>query len=254
MKKVIFINALVLVLASLSTLVLVEEVQAEDAPLAAAEQAPIAEGELLKNLGYFYGFSFGNMLKDGGGGDADIESLIQGLNDSLAGGMPGLTPTQQEAVLTEIRGRQQVINAERQKQAAVQQETEQAMSGTNLSQAEEYLVNNGERKGVKTTASGLQYEVINEAGGATASATSRVTVNYRGSLMNGEVFDESSDSPATFGLNQVISGWTEALQLMSVGDKYRLFLHPKLAYGAGSVGSIPPNSLLIFEVELLAIE
>ncbi|MFT7222006.1 MAG: FKBP-type peptidyl-prolyl cis-trans isomerase [Candidatus Azotimanducaceae bacterium] len=254
MKKVILINALVLILAPLSTLLLVENAQAEDAPVAAAEQAPIAEGELLKNLGYFYGFSFGNMLKDGGGGDADIESLIQGLNDSLAGGMPGLSPSQQEAVLTEIRSRQEVINAERQQKASIQQQTEQAMSGTNLTQAEEYLANNGAREGIKTTASGLQYEIINEADGATASATSRVTVNYRGSLTNGEVFDESSDSPATFGLNQVISGWTEALQLMSVGDKYRLYLHPKLAYGAGSVGSIPPNSLLIFDVELLAIE
>ena len=112
-------------------------------------------------------------------------------------------------------------------------------------------------EGVKTTTSGLQYKVLEKGDGTEQpSATSKVKVHYHGTLISGEVFDSSVDrgEPISFGLNQVISGWTEGLQLMSVGDKFRLFIPAKLAYGSSKAGSIPGNSTLIFDVELLGIE
>ena len=126
----------------------------------------------------------------------------------------------------------------------------------NLKAGEDFLEQNKKREGVMTTASGLQYEVLSEGSGAKPNATDKVKCHYHGTLINGSVFDSSVQrgQPATFPLNMVIKGWTEALQLMSVGSKYRLFLHPTLAYGERQTGAvIGPNSTLIFDVELLAI-
>jgi len=126
----------------------------------------------------------------------------------------------------------------------------------NLKAGEDFLEQNKKREGVMTTASGLQYEVLTEGSGAKPKATDKVKCHYHGTLINGSIFDSSVQrgQPATFPLNMVIKGWTEALQLMSVGSKYRLFLHPSLAYGERQTGSvIGPNSTLIFDVELLDI-
>ena len=126
----------------------------------------------------------------------------------------------------------------------------------NLKAGEDFLEQNRKREGVMTTASGLQYEVLNEGSGAKPKAIDKVKCHYHGTLINGSIFDSSVQrgQPATFPLNMVIKGWTEALQLMSVGSKYRLFLHPSLAYGERQTGSvIGPNSTLIFDVELLDI-
>lgn len=126
----------------------------------------------------------------------------------------------------------------------------------NLKAGEDFLEANKTKPGVETTASGLQYEVLKEGDGPKPSATDKVKCHYHGTLIDGTVFDSSVQrgQPATFPLNMVIKGWTEALQLMPVGSKYRLFLHPSLAYGSRQTGAvIGPNSTLIFDVELLDI-
>lgn len=129
-------------------------------------------------------------------------------------------------------------------------------AAANLKAGEDFLEQNKKRENVITTPSGLQYEVLIEGSGAKPKATDKVKCHYHGTLIDGTIFDSSVQrgQPATFPLNMVIKGWTEALQLMSVGSKYRLFLHPSLAYGNRQTGSvIGPNSTLIFDVELLDI-
>ncbi len=126
----------------------------------------------------------------------------------------------------------------------------------NLKVGEDFLEQNKQREAVHTTPSGLQYEVLTEGTGPKPKPTDKVKCHYHGTLIDGTVFDSSVQrgQPATFPLNMVIKGWTEALQLMSVGSKYRLFLHPSLAYGERQTGAvIGPNSTLIFDVELLGI-
>ncbi len=126
-----------------------------------------------------------------------------------------------------------------------------------LTQGQAFLEKNQNEEGVMTTESGLQYKVLEKGEGSEQpSATSKVKVHYHGTLINGQVFDSSVDrgQPISFGLNQVIPGWTEGLQMMSVGDKFRLFIPANLAYGSGGAGKIPGNSALIFDVELLGIE
>lgn len=129
-------------------------------------------------------------------------------------------------------------------------------AAANLTAGEDFLEQNKKKESVITTPSGLQYEVLTEGSGAKPKATDKVKCHYHGTLIDGTIFDSSVQrgQPATFPLNMVIKGWTEALQLMSVGSKYRLFLHPSLAYGNRQTGSvIGPNSTLIFDVELLGI-
>lgn len=125
-----------------------------------------------------------------------------------------------------------------------------------LAPDKQFLLDNSKKEGVAQTASGLQYKVIIEGSGARPSSTDRVKVHYRGSLIDGTQFDSSYDrgEPLTFGLNQVIRGWTEGLQLMSIGSKYELYIPSELGYGARGAGAqIPPGATLIFEVELLDI-
>lgn len=223
--------------------------------MALASEGPSSlEPELQSNLGYFYGYSFGNMLKDGNSADADIERLIQGLRDSLANVPPALTDPQREAVYVEVRRRQALAQSEREKAQAERTAAAEVSAAANLEAGVAFLVQNAKRPEVNVTPSGLQYEVIEDKEGPTAPADSTVVVNYKGTFTGGEIFDQSQGNPVEFGLQQVISGWTEGLQLMSAGDKFRLFLHPNLAYGAGSVGQIPPNSVLIFDIELLEIK
>lgn len=131
-----------------------------------------------------------------------------------------------------------------------------AQFGPNKEVGEKFLAQNKAKKGVITTKSGLQYEIIKNGSGAKPSATSTVKVNYHGTLIDGTVFDSSVDrkEPATFPLNQVIPGWTEGIQLMTVGSKFKFYVPQYLAYGERESGPIPPFSTLVFEVELLSIE
>jgi FKBP-type peptidyl-prolyl cis-trans isomerase len=132
---------------------------------------------------------------------------------------------------------------------------EQKKSEGNLEAGKKFLESNKSKAGVITTPSGLQYEIISEGKGANPKAESTVTVNYKGTLIDGTVFDSSYDrgQPATFPLNQVIRGWTEGIPLMKVGSKYKFYIPSELGYGPGAQGNIKPNSVLIFEVELLDI-
>jgi FKBP-type peptidyl-prolyl cis-trans isomerase len=137
-----------------------------------------------------------------------------------------------------------------------QSEVNRQAADANLAEGEAFLLENGGKGGVITTSSGLQYEVITEGNGSKPVSTDMVRVNYEGTFLDGTVFDSSYErgSPVEFNLDQVISGWTEGLQLMSEGSEYRFFIPANLAYGANSQGSIPPNSVLIFKVELLSIK
>ncbi|MDV6029414.1 MAG: DUF4340 domain-containing protein [Phycisphaera sp. RhM] len=135
------------------------------------------------------------------------------------------------------------------------QSSTEETAAANQAAADEFLAENRSKDGVITTESGLQYEVLTEGEGESPSEDSRVKVRYKGTLMDGTVFDQSADSAVEFGVNQVIPGWTEALQLMKPGAKWKLYIPPKLAYGErGSGDKIGPNTLLIFEVELVSIE
>ncbi len=151
----------------------------------------------------------------------------------------------------------QTLQALQQKAIAQQQEKVQKEAATNLAAAEAFLSANAENDGVVTLDSGLQYRIVTEAEGAKPSAEDTVTVHYEGRLIDGTVFDSSYDrgEPATFPLRGVIAGWTEALQLMSPGAKYELFIPPSLGYGeqARPGSPIKPNSALIFDVELISI-
>jgi FKBP-type peptidyl-prolyl cis-trans isomerase FklB len=139
---------------------------------------------------------------------------------------------------------------------AVQDKKNESMYKDNKIAGETFLVENAKKPGVITTASGLQYEIIKKGTGALPQDTTKVKVHYHGTLVDGTVFDSSVDrkEPAVFGVNQVIKGWTEALQLMPVGSKYKLYIPQQLAYGNQTRGAIKPFSMLIFEVELISIE
>ena len=136
------------------------------------------------------------------------------------------------------------------------QEKLKAMQQKNTDEQEKFLQDNAAKEGVVTLPSGLQYLILEEGNGEKPGPKTMVTVHYEGSLVDGKIFDSSyrRGQPATFGVHQVITGWTEALQLMSIGSKWKLFIPSALGYGArGAGGSIPPNATLVFDVELLGM-
>ena len=205
----------------------------------AAEDVP---KNLDSDLSYFFGYSFGKMLKEGGNNEVDLERLAQGIKDSLAEKAPELTQSQQEAVIELVKKRRSDL------------QSRQGLAM--LVQGQEFLAVNAGKEGVKRTASGLQYKVIEEGTGAKPTIDNTVVVHYEGQLINGQIFDSSRQrgQPAEFGLGQVIRGWTEGLQLMKEGGKTRLFIPSELGYGPGGTGNIPANAVLIFDVELIEIK
>lgn len=189
------------------------------------------------SISYFIGISIAKSLQDGELQDVNIDLLARGMKDHMKNSAV-ITPENAEMHL------QTIMQAKMEAKSAEYKKTQEA-----------FLAGNKTKEGVKTTASGLQYKVMSEGTGAKPVATDMVTVHYTGKLIDGTVFDSSVErgEPATFGLNQVIPGWTEGVQLMSVGSKYQFFIPQELAYGASDMGAIKPFSTLIFEVELISI-
>lgn len=176
----------------------------------------------------------------------DTDAFVQGIKDALTQTDPQITP---EVMQAEMQAFQEKMMAE-------QQAANEAMLVANEAAGAAYLEENAAREGVVVTESGLQYEVLTQADGAKPAASDTVEVHYRGTLVDGTEFDSSYSRGQTvsFGVGQVIAGWTEALQLMNVGSKYKLTIPSDLAYGAaGAPPVIGPNSVLVFEVELISI-
>ncbi len=192
-------------------------------------------------VSYGIGMQFAKDMKNRGM-DLDMKAFNLAVEDVFKGTKSRLTDD-------EIRAAFQKISEEMMKK-----QSERAAD--NLKKGEEYLKKNKEKSGVKVTKSGIQYKVIKEGTGATPLAASMVKVHYKGTLIDGTEFDSSykRNQPAEFQLNQVIPGWTEGLQLMKVGSKYELTIPSNLAYGERDNQSIPGNSVLIFEVELLEVK
>lgn len=172
----------------------------------------------------------------------DFGFLRQGLINGISGSESGINAEEARVYFNETM-------------EAVQAKKTEAAHGGNKIAGEVFLAENGQKEGVVTTESGLQYEVVKAGKGALPKETDKVKVHYHGTLIDGTVFDSSVDrgEPAEFGVNQVIRGWVEGLQLMPVGSKYKFYIPQELAYGAQGQGSITPYSTLIFEVELIAI-
>ncbi|WP_228713653.1 FKBP-type peptidyl-prolyl cis-trans isomerase [Arundinibacter roseus] len=193
----------------------------------------------IDSVAYSIGLSVGGSLKSQGLTDINTNLLMQGINDLLKGNPTPLTPEQANQTIGEYFQKQTTAKA-----------------SENQKKGEKFLEENKKRPGVVTTASGLQYEVVKMGEGAKPADSSKVKTHYHGTLIDGTVFDSSVDrgQPVEFPVNGVIKGWQEALQLMPVGSKWKLYIPSNLAYGERAAGpAIGPNSALVFEVELLEI-
>ena len=198
-----------------------------------------------QKLGYIIGMDIGKSLREQGTA-VDLDSLIDAISATYKGEDLAMTAEEAAAI------RQEYV----QKRQAEQQAESAAAGADNLAEGQKFLAENKGKEGVQTTASGLQYKVLTMGDGAKPVATDTVKVHYSGKLLDGTEFDSSyaRNEPISFALNRVIPGWTEGVQLMPIGSKFEFYIAPELAYGEGGGGPIPPNSTLVFEVELLDIE
>lgn len=193
----------------------------------------------MDKVSYALGLSIGNNFQNSGIKNLQVEDFVQGLKDVLAEARPAISYDEAKEVINEYFVKLQKEKLEINKKAG-----------------EEFLNINKHKAGVTELPSGLQYEVLKKGNGAKPTASDQVKCHYHGTLINGTVFDSSVQrgEPAVFGVSQVIPGWVEALQLMEVGSKWRLFIPSHLAYGEHGAGEvIEPNSTLVFDVELLDI-
>lgn len=193
----------------------------------------------MDKISYALGLSIGNNFLSSGISKLDVATFAKAIEDVLNDKQPSMSYDEAKTIINDYFTKLQSEKFE-----------------NNLKAGQEFLEMNKKRPGVVTLPSGLQYEIIKEGTGPKPKATDQVECHYHGTLINGAVFDSSVQrgTPATFGVNQVIQGWVEALQLMPVGSKWKLFIPSDLAYGQSGAGqSIEPNSALVFEVEVLNI-
>ena len=200
----------------------------------------------MDKVSYALGIGIGHQLANMGGQELNIDDFAQAVKDVLAGKDLKIKSSEAQQIVQDFFAQQeQKINKQRQEAGKVHKEA-----------GEKYLAENAKKDGVITLPSGLQYQVLKEGNGKKPSAKDSVKCHYEGFLIDGTVFDSSVQrgEPAVFGLQQVIAGWTEGLQLMQEGAKYRFFIPYRLAYGEGGAGSsIPPFAALIFDVELIQV-
>lgn len=200
----------------------------------------------MDKVSYALGIGIGRQLSQMGAADLNIDDFAQAIKDVIAGGLK-LGDAEAQQIVQEFFAKQE----EKQKAEAAEKGKAAKQDG------EKFLAENGKKEGVITTASGLQYQVLREGNGQSPKATDTVECHYEGTLIDGMKFDSSYDrgQTATFPLNQVIAGWTEGLQLMKEGGKYRFFIPYELGYGERGAGaSIPPFSTLVFDVELVSVK
>jgi FKBP-type peptidyl-prolyl cis-trans isomerase len=212
----------------------------------AKTQAPLTLKTQKEKISYAIGMNIGTgMHRQSLQIDPNI--LLRGLKDALAGGKTLMTDEEAKTVMTQLQNEMRKAQQEKMEQAGA----------ANKKEGQAFLEANKSKEGVKVLPSGLQYKVLKEGTGPKPTATDTVVCNYRGTLVDGKEFDSSEKhgGPATFPVNGVIKGWTEALQLMPVGSKWQLFLPADLAYGDRGAGAdIGPDATLIFEVELMSIQ
>jgi FKBP-type peptidyl-prolyl cis-trans isomerase FklB len=213
------------------------------AALFAADESPLKDEK--DKISYGYGMEIGKNLKRQGI-EINPDLLAQGLKATLTGDKTLLTEEEVRATMTAFQQKMQGMRAEKSKKEGEE----------NKGKGEAFLAENKKKEGVQSTASGLQYKVITKGTGPMPKSDDTVKTHYRGTLIDGTEFDSSykRGEPATFGVTQVIKGWTEALLMMPVGSKWQLFIPSDLAYGPGGRPGIPPNAALLFDIELIAIE
>jgi FKBP-type peptidyl-prolyl cis-trans isomerase len=247
MKKCFVFSSVVLAFALALGLGIGQAVAQDDAVVedaiaegAAAESGKAGLESEIDKISYAIGTQFGTTIVQNQI-EVNVQTLLKGMEDILMQKEPALTEEEIQAAMMAL-----------QTKMAAKKESE---AGDNLKVAQAFLEENKTKEGVVVLPSGLQYMVVEKGEGDPPAATSKVKVHYRGTLLDGTQFDSSYDrgEPAEFGVNQVIPGWQEALQLMSPGAKLKLFIPPNLAYGENGNARIPANSLLLFDVELLEI-
>lgn len=233
-----------LLVFSLSVLALSSHASVKDSQYLPKTTTVNHQSDDLTKVGYGFGYMMGDGNKDSAT-DLNLDAYFQGFRDAYLGNKPAMTEDEIKKVLMDYQKRKEAEYAKQIEQTAKD----------NLDKGNQYLANNAKTSGIKVTQSGLQYRVLKQGSGKKPTLKDTVKVHYEGKLIDGSVFDSSykRGEPTELPLDSVIDGWQEGITLMNVGSKYQLFVPAKLGYGEAGMMDIEPNSVLIFEVELLEI-